>query len=34
MIENGDFTHFDCRLADFGNSVYLAGIAAHKKPAK
>jgi hypothetical protein len=24
-IENGDFMHFDCRLTDFGNSVYQAG---------
>jgi hypothetical protein len=34
MIENGDFMHFDCRLTDFGQSVYLAGAAAHKKAAK
>lgn len=33
MIENGDFMHFDCRLTDFGHSVYRAGAAAHKKAA-
>jgi hypothetical protein len=34
MVENGDFMHFDCRLTDFGNSVYVAAAASHKKPAK
>jgi hypothetical protein len=24
-VENGDFMHFDCRLTDYGNTVYQAG---------